>query len=253
MASSVSEPVIIDQLVKVYNPNRPELSVRAVDGISFKVPRGQACAIIGPSGCGKSTLLQILGCLDRPTAGKYILEGKDVARLSEDELAKVRNKHIGFVFQSFNLLPRLSALENVELPLLYGAQKNTRDKALSALAKVGIDNRAKHMPNELSGGQRQRVAIARALVTEPSILLCDEPTGALDSRTGKEVLELLRHLNTEGTTLIMVTHDLHIARSMGRAIALRDGRIMMDGTGAEVVDQFDQLNPHDTDPEEVAA
>ncbi len=254
MASNVSEPVIIDQLVKVYNPNRPELSVRAVDGISFKVSRGQACAIIGPSGCGKSTLLQILGCLDRPTSGKYILEGKDVAKLSEDELAKVRNKHIGFVFQSFNLLPRLSALENVELPLLYGAQKNTRDKALAALAKVGLDNRSKHMPNELSGGQRQRVAIARALVTEPSILLCDEPTGALDSRTGKEVLELLWNLNREGTTLIMVTHDLHIARSLGRAIALRDGRILMDGTGAEVVDQYDKLNPvQDTNPEEVAA
>ena len=253
-SEATSDPVVIDDLVKVYNPNRPELSVRAVDGISFRVARGSAVAIIGPSGCGKSTLLQILGCLDRPTSGSYVLEGKDVAKLSEDELARVRNRHIGFVFQSFNLLPRMTALENVELPLLYGAQKGTRERAMSALAKVGIDNRAKHMPSELSGGQRQRVAIARALVTEPSIVLCDEPTGALDSRTGREVLELLHGLNAEGTTLIMVTHDLHIARSLGRAIALRDGRIIMDGTGAEVVEKYDQLNPDEIPtPKEVAA
>ena len=239
----VAEPVVIEDLIKIYNPNRPELSVKAVAGISFRVPRGDAVAIIGPSGCGKSTLLQILGCLDRPTAGRYLLEGRDVARLDEDELARVRNRHIGFVFQSFNLLPRLSALENVELPLLYGAQAGSRDRALAALTRVGLDNRSKHMPNELSGGQRQRVAIARALVTEPSILLCDEPTGALDSKTGREVLDLLRRLNAEGTTLIMVTHDLGIARSLGRAIAMRDGRILMDGPGPEVVARYDELEP----------
>ena len=248
-------PVDIENLVRIYNPNRPELSVRAVDGISFKVPRGGAVAVIGPSGCGKSTLLQILGCLDRPTSGSYRLEGRDVARLSEDELARVRNAHIGFIFQSFNLLPRLSALENVELPLLYGRQKKTKELARAALAKVGLGNREKHMPNELSGGQRQRVAIARALVTSPSILLCDEPTGALDSRTGKEVLELLHRLNDEGTTLIVVTHDLQIARAMGRAIALRDGKVLLDGVSTEVVDRFSELAPDEplNAPKEVAA
>ena len=245
-------PVVIEDLAKVYNPNRPEIAVRAVDGVSFSVPRGSSLAIIGPSGCGKSTLLQILGCLDRPTSGRYVLEGRDVAKLSEDELARVRNRHIGFVFQSFNLLPRMSALENVELPLLYAAEKHTRDKALAALARVGIDNRARHMPSELSGGQRQRVAIARALVTSPSIVLCDEPTGALDSRTGKEVIELLQRLNAEGSTLIMVTHDLAIARSLGRAIALQDGRILMDGDAHDVVERFDQLRERTAEKEAAA-
>lgn len=234
-------PVEVIDLVKVYNPKNPELSVRAVDGLSFAIARGSAVSIIGPSGCGKSTLLHILGCLDRPTGGSYRLEGQDVAKLSEDELARVRNRHIGFVFQSFNLLPRLSSLENVELPLLYAGTKNSRDRARAALTRVGLGDRTKHMPNELSGGQRQRVAIARALVTEPSILLCDEPTGALDSRTGKEVLDLLGVLNAEGTTLIMVTHDLQIAGSMQRAIALRDGRVMMDGAGPDVVANFLEL------------
>jgi len=238
----VAFPVKIENLSKVYNPNRPELSVRAIDDLSFSIARGSAIAIIGPSGCGKSTLLHILGCLDRPTSGSYHLEGNDVAKLSEDQLAQVRNRHIGFVFQSFNLLPRLSALENVELPLLYAGTKHSKDRARAALDKVGIGNRAKHMPNELSGGQRQRVAIARALVTEPSIVLCDEPTGALDSKTGKEVLDLLGHLNSEGTTLIMVTHDLAIASSMQRAIALRDGHIMMDGTGPDVVAKFMEIH-----------
>lgn len=222
------------ELVKVYGAR--DLAVRAVDGVSLRVERGESVAIIGPSGCGKSSLLNILGCLDRPTAGVYELEGRDVAGLSEDELARVRNRHIGFVFQTFNLLPRMSARENVELPLLYAGVRGARDKAIAALERVGLAERAHHLPNELSGGQRQRVAIARAIVTAPSILLCDEPTGALDSRTGREVLELLRELNEDGTTLLVVTHDLSVARSLGRAIALRDGRVIADGAAADVID-----------------
>ncbi|HEY8429314.1 MAG TPA: ABC transporter ATP-binding protein [Sandaracinaceae bacterium] len=222
------------ELVKVYGAR--DLAVRAVDGVSLRVERGESVAIIGPSGCGKSSLLNILGCLDRPTAGVYELEGRDVAGLSEDELARVRNRHIGFVFQTFNLLPRMSARENVELPLLYAGVRGARDKAIAALERVGLAERAHHLPNELSGGQRQRVAIARAIVTAPSILLCDEPTGALDSRTGREVLELLLELNEDGTTLLVVTHDLSVARSLGRAIALRDGRVIADGAAADVID-----------------
>ncbi|MFO0747540.1 MAG: ABC transporter ATP-binding protein [Myxococcota bacterium] len=245
-------PVQVRDLVKVYNADKPDLAVRAVDGLSFEVARGEACAIIGPSGCGKSTLLHILGCLDRPTGGSYRLEGKEVKDLSEPELAKVRNQHIGFVFQSFNLLPRLSALENVELPLRYGGQgKHAKALALAALARVGLDARAHHKPNELSGGQKQRVAIARALVTRPSILLCDEPTGALDSRTGKEVLALLQQLGTEGTTLVMVTHDLAIARALGRAVYVRDGKVVADGPSHGVVEQM-LAEVGDTDMEDAA-
>jgi putative ABC transport system ATP-binding protein len=234
----MSAPVVIENLSKVYNPDRPELAVRAVAGISFSVERGQSLAIIGPSGCGKSTLLNVLGCLDRPTDGSYHLEGRNVAELDEDELAALRNRYIGFVFQAFNLLPRMTALENVELPLLYGAAKQSHKKALEALERVGLGDRAHHMPNELSGGQCQRVAIARALVTRPSFLLCDEPTGALDSKTGKEVLALLHQLNAEGTTLIVVTHDLVVARSLSRALQMKDGLIVADGRSDEVVDAF---------------
>ncbi len=229
------DPVVVENLVKVYHPDRPELSVRAVDHISFTVHRSEAVAIIGPSGCGKSTLLHVLGCLDRPTEGRYLLEGRDVAQLGEDELAAVRNRHIGFVFQSFNLLPRMTAVENVELPLLYAHVRHPEARALAALERVGIADRARHRPAEMSGGQRQRVAIARALVTEPSILLCDEPTGALDSRTGREVLDLLLRLGDEGATVVMVTHDLAIASALGRALQMSDGRIVADGPSAEVV------------------
>jgi putative ABC transport system ATP-binding protein len=227
--------VVVEDLVKVYNPDRPEVSVRAINGISFRIRRGDAVAIVGASGCGKSTLLHVLGCLDRPTSGKYVLEGRDVAALDEDDLAEVRNRHIGFVFQSFNLLPRMSAVENVELPLLYAGTPDPRGKALHALERVGLSDRSKHMPTELSGGQRQRVAIARALVTTPSILLGDEPTGALDSKTGREVLELLHALNAEGATLILVTHDLAVARQMTRALRMKDGHIVGDGPAPEVV------------------
>jgi len=228
-------PIVIQDLSKVYDSGRAELAVRAVDGISFAVERGESLAIIGPSGCGKSSLLNILGCLDRPTTGRYELDGRDMAALDDDELAALRNRHIGFVFQSFNLLPRMTAEENVELPLLYGAVKGSRELARAALERVGLGDRAHHVPNELSGGQRQRVAIARAIVTRPSILLCDEPTGALDSRTGRDVLELLLSLNAEGSTLVMVTHDLSIARGLARAIRMKDGRIVADGNAAAVV------------------
>jgi putative ABC transport system ATP-binding protein len=231
----MTHPIVIRELSKVYNSERAELAVRAVDGIGFSIEQGESVAIIGPSGCGKSSLLNILGCLDRPTEGSYELEGRDMAALDDDELAALRNRHIGFVFQSFNLLPRMTAVENVELPLLYAAVKDSHSLARAALERVGLGPRERHLPSELSGGQRQRVAIARAIVTRPSILLCDEPTGALDSRTGRDVLELLGSLNAEGTTLIMVTHDLAIARAMSRAIRMKDGRIVADGPAHTVV------------------
>lgn len=231
-------PVVLDAISKIYRPDHPELSVKAIDALSFRVERGEALAIIGPSGCGKSSLLHILGCLDRPTHGRYLLEGRDVSRLSEDERARVRNRHIGFVFQAFNLLPRMSALENVELPLLYAATTNTREKAMHALDRVGLADRADHRPNELSGGQKQRVAIARALVTEPSIVLGDEPTGALDSVTSGEVLDLMDRLHAEGTTLILVTHDLNVARRVPRVIRMHDGHIVGDGASAQIVDEL---------------
>jgi putative ABC transport system ATP-binding protein len=228
-------PIIMDGLTKVYNSARAELAVRAIDRISFRVEKGDSLAIIGPSGCGKSTLLNILGCLDRPSEGRYELDGRDTADLDDDDLAALRNRHIGFVFQSFNLLPRMSAAENVELPLLYGAVKNSRELARVALERVGLADRSHHLPSELSGGQKQRVAIARAIVTRPSILLCDEPTGALDSRTGRDVLELLLSLNAEGATLVTVTHDLSIARALTRAIRMKDGRIVADRDASSVV------------------
>ncbi|MBO6938659.1 MAG: ABC transporter ATP-binding protein [Deltaproteobacteria bacterium] len=231
-------PVVVKELTKVYRPDDPGLTVRALDGVSLRAERGEAIAIIGSSGCGKSTLLHILGCLDRPTSGTYRLEGRDVAGLDEDERARVRNQHIGFVFQSFNLLPRMTARENVALPLLYAGTSNPGELAERALARVGLADRAHHRPNELSGGQKQRVAIARALVTRPSILLADEPTGALDSRTSGEVLELLTHLHEEGTTLFVVTHDLEVARRLPRSVRMSDGRVLHDGPSDAVVERM---------------
>lgn len=232
----------IEGLEKVYNADRPDIAVRAVDGVGFSVNRGESVAIVGSSGCGKSTLLQLLGCLDRPTAGHYQLDGRDVARLEDDELAAVRNRSVGFIFQSFQLLPRLDALENVELPLTYAARAEPparrRSRALESLQRVGLSDRAHHLPNELSGGQKQRVAIARALVTNPAILLCDEPTGALDSKTGKDVLGLLADLHNEGATLLVVTHDLAVARAMDRAMWMQDGHIQADGPAGDVVSAF---------------
>jgi putative ABC transport system ATP-binding protein len=238
MADAELDPVVLENLTKVYHPDDADLAVRAVDGVSFRMRRGESLAIIGPSGCGKSSMLHMLGCLDRPTSGRYVLEGRDVASLDEDALAAVRNRHVGFVFQSFHLLPRMTALQNVELPLLYAGATDSLERAVHALARVGLADRAKHLPNELSGGQKQRVAIARALVTNPSLLLGDEPTGALDSRTGREVLALLHELNAEGTTMIIVTHDLQVARTMGRAIQMRDGVIEADGPAARIIDTF---------------
>ncbi len=215
--------------------------VRALDGVSFSIDAGEMIAIVGSSGSGKSTLMNILGCLDRPTSGKYEMNGQDVSRLSQNALARIRNRNIGFVFQSFNLLPRMSALENVEVPLLYSGARHgkARERALAALTRVGLGERCHHEPNQLSGGQRQRVAIARALVTEPTIILADEPTGNLDSKTSVEIMALFQELNIQGVTLIIVTHEHEIADHCRREIVVRDGRII----GDRQVDQV-MANPH---------
>ena len=202
--------------------------VRALDGVSFEIAQGEMVAIIGSSGSGKSTLMNILGCLDVPTQGEYWLDGNDVAHLTDDELALVRNRKIGFVFQQFNLLPRATAVGNVEVPLFYRGEPDPRPKAEQALQRVGLGHRMDHVPNQLSGGQRQRVAIARALVTEPAIVLADEPTGNLDSTTSIEIMTLFKELNKQGVTLIIVTHEPDIADWCHRSINLRDGKILND-------------------------
>jgi len=215
----------IENITKIYQMGETE--VRALNGVSLKIEDGEWVAITGPSGSGKSTLMAILGCLDSPTSGVYRFDGTDVAKMRDDELAAVRNKKIGFVFQQFNLLARTSALENVELPLLYSSVNHRHDRAKAALEAVGLGDRIKHHPNELSGGQQQRVAIARALVTEPSIILADEPTGNLDSKTSKEIMELFARLHTErGITVIFVTHDPTIAANANRVIHLMDGVVV---------------------------
>ena len=206
-------------------------TIHALRGVNLQIRRNEYLAIMGPSGSGKSTLMNMLGCLDTPTAGRYEFAGKNVARMNDDELADIRNREIGFVFQSFNLLPRSNALHNVELPLIYGgipaAERHTR--AQTALANVGLGDRVHHKPNELSGGQRQRVAIARALVNRPSIILADEPTGALDSKTGIEIMALFEQLYEQGNTIIVVTHEEDVARHARRIVRLRDGLIESDG------------------------
>jgi putative ABC transport system ATP-binding protein len=208
-------------------------TVQALRGVSLEIRRNEYVAIMGPSGSGKSTMMNVLGCLDTPTSGEYWLNGQEVSRLSDDELARVRNKEIGFVFQTFNLLPRATALHNVELPLVYAGLggRERRERAERALGQVGLANRMHHRPNELSGGQRQRVAIARALVNSPSILLADEPTGNLDSSTSEEIMGVFGELHAQGQTVIMVTHEQDIAAHAERVVVLRDGRVASDTVG----------------------
>jgi putative ABC transport system ATP-binding protein len=216
-------------LTKTYQMGDNE--VRALDGASFKIDKGEMLAIMGPSGSGKSTLMSIIGCLDAPSSGSYVLDGVSVENMDETKLAEIRGKKIGFVFQQFNLLARTSALENVMLPLTYAgvSGRERQDRAMKALDRVGLSQRTHHAPNELSGGQQQRVAIARALVNEPAIILADEPTGALDSRTGIEIMELFQSLHKDhGQTVILVTHDSYVARHTNRIIKLSDGQIVSD-------------------------
>lgn len=222
-------------IAKIYRMGDQE--IRALDDITLSIARGAYVALTGGSGSGKSTLMHILGCLDRPDAGRYLLDGQDVGRLNDYRLAAIRNRRIGFVFQTFNLLPRITALENVEVPLLYRGERKPRSKALQALRQVGLESRKSHRPNQLSGGQRQRVAIARAIVTAPDILLADEPTGNLDSATGEEILGLFETLHQQGVTVLLVTHEAEVAARCQRIVRLRDGRIVEDKPSHALLDQ----------------
>lgn len=228
------EPLIkVEDIHKIYNPGENE--VRALDGVSLEIQRGEFVAIVGHSGSGKSTLMNMLGCLDTPTSGHYFLEGKDVSSLSDDQLSEIRNKKIGFIFQGFNLIPNLDAVGNVELPLIYrGLGKQRRRRiAVQALTKVGLGRRLKHRPSELSGGQQQRVAVARAIAAQPPIILADEPTGNLDSRSTVEIMNILKELHKNGRTVIVITHDDDIAAQARRVIRIMDGQMESDDINSD--------------------
>jgi putative ABC transport system ATP-binding protein len=254
--SSATVAVRLEDVEKTYRTG--EVDVHAVRGVSLEIARGEFVALMGSSGSGKSTLMNILGCLDRPTSGRYFLDGEDVSSLSRDELADVRNRKLGFVFQNFNLLARTSALENVELPLLYGPARlnnaQLRDKAERVLEAVGLQGRGDHHPSQLSGGQQQRVAVARALINDPEVLLADEPTGNLDSRTSVEVMGIFQGLNEKGITIIMVTHEADIASYAQRNVVMRDGRIVSDRAvtrrfdAAEELEKLNELAPEVVEP-----
>lgn len=216
-------------IYKIYHMGDTE--VHAIDGISLSVYKGEFVAIVGQSGSGKSTCMNIIGCLDVPTSGQYFLDGRDVSQMNDDEQAEIRNKKLGFIFQQYNLITKLNVLQNVELPLLYAglSEKEQEERALASLERVGLREKAQNMPAQLSGGQQQRVSIARALAGDPSIILADEPTGALDSRTGKEVLGFLKQLHKEGNTIVLITHDNTIAAQAERVIRIQDGRVVYDG------------------------
>ena len=227
--------ITLQKLMKIYQMG--DSTVHALDGVSLFIGQGEFVAITGPSGSGKSTLMNILGCLDRPTSGSYQLDGAEVATLNDDQLALTRNKKIGFVFQNFNLLPRISALHNIALPLVYAgvAEKERLDRSMNVLTKVGLAERSEHRPNELSGGQRQRIAIARALVNDPAILIADEPTGNLDTKSSLEIMDIFCDLHKQGRTIIMVTHEPDIAAYAERVVHVRDGRILKDEQNADRV------------------